>query len=538
MWSRVDEPAHYDVIAQYASGVYPHDSVTTVRPETLEIMQRTGNYGFVVDGAYQRPDGFVAMPEGLTDAQHVLWVRRHVWQYSYEAFQPPLYYALAVPAWKVGDALGGAFGAVYAVRVFDALLAALLAPLAMLLALRLSTLPGAGWGAAVLTAFMPGVDANLTSVTNDVLVAVLGAVTVVVSLSGRPTMRRALIVGGLLGCAMLAKTTAIALVPAVVVALAWRGRIASALAALGTAVLIVAPWLLSNLAIYGELITTREQTAMSAFPQRTGALDFWSVSTLHSFVTFWSGDPFLSLSTAVPLALLATVLCALAIAGLVRAPRNIELLVLALAAAGAVLVSVTSPVLAAFNAPGRLAYVGLTAVTALVACGLWIELTSWRLRRAAVALFAAVSVVGLAVLAYPQAPSSPSDPGHPVIDRSNPLSASGSFGNVSFDLQTCAVDPHGDAWLGVFIENFGATPAEWSQTAEVRSGGETLATSDYSRSTPFPMTLPAGFQLTGWLFLGPPGRFSRAGPLTVRFRAIAAGGYRSIGDVVIATPLC
>src|SRR5205807_1270476 len=56
VWSRVDEPAHFDVIAQYASGVYPHDSVTTIRPETLDVMQRTGVYGFIVDNAYAKPD--------------------------------------------------------------------------------------------------------------------------------------------------------------------------------------------------------------------------------------------------------------------------------------------------------------------------------------------------------------------------------------------------------------------------------------------------------------------------------------------------
>jgi len=30
VWSRVDEAAHYDVIAQYAAGVYPRDATTTL----------------------------------------------------------------------------------------------------------------------------------------------------------------------------------------------------------------------------------------------------------------------------------------------------------------------------------------------------------------------------------------------------------------------------------------------------------------------------------------------------------------------------
>jgi 4-amino-4-deoxy-L-arabinose transferase-like glycosyltransferase len=535
VWSRVDEPAHYDVIAQYAAGVYPHDSVTTIRPETLAIMRKTGNYGFVVDNAYQLPDGFATMPTGLTDAEHVLWVRRHVWQYSYEAFQPPLYYALAVPAWKLGDLVGGAFGALYAVRVFDALIAALLAPLAMLLALRLSAEPAVGWGAAVLTAAMPGVDLNLTSVTNDVLVSVLGAATLLVAIGGRVTVRRALLAGVLLGLAVLAKTTAVGLVPAVVAALWWRGQWKPALTGMAATAVIVLPWLLSNVAIYGEVVTTKEQLAMSAFPARTGALDFWSVSSLHSFVTFWSGDPFLSLSTAVPLALVAALLCALAIAGLLRAPRSRELVIVVLAAIGAGLVSLTSPILAAFNAPGRLAYVGLTAVTALVAVGLALEMPSWRLRRGAIAVYAALGVIGLAVLAYPQS-TAPAGAGHPVIAHSSALNASGSFGRLSIDLQTCVVDPEGNVLLGLLIENFGASPAEWSQTAEIRQGGETRATSDYARGTPFPLAFQPGFQVTGWLWFGARDRVPTTGQ--VRFNEIATNDYRSIGDIVIPTPLC
>jgi len=537
-WSRVDEPAHYDVIAQYAAGVYPHDSVTTIRPETLEIMERTGNYGFVVDNAYQRPDArFVPMPAGLTDAEHVLWNRRHVWQYSYEAFQPPLYYALALPAWKLGDAIGGAFGALYAVRVFDALLAALLAPLAMLLALRVSSQPGVGWAAAILTAAMPGVDANLTSVTNDVLVSVLGGATLYAAISGPATLRRALVTGVLLGLAVLAKTTALALVPAVVAALLWHRNWRATSAALGATAVIVLPWLVSNVVVYGEVVTTREQTAMSAFPARTGALDFWSVSTLHSFVTFWSGDPFLSLFTAVPLALVAALLCALAIAGLLRAPRSRELLVVMVAAVAAGLASITSPILAAFNAPGRLAYVGLTAVTALVAVGLWLELRSWRLRGAALGLYAAPAVLALAVLCIPtEATAGPGQPS--AIAASRAVFRGGSFNQVYFELQNCVVDRDGMTWLGVVVINASGSAAEWSQTAEIRTGNENLATSDYALSTHLPMTLASSSHVFGWLWLGPHSRLSRAGPVTVRFRDVATDGYHAIGDVTITTALC
>src|SRR5258708_7975033 len=134
VWSRVDEAAHYDVIAQYAAGVYPHDSVTTIRPETLQVMQQTGVFGVAVDGAYASPDARLQpMPSGLSPDARALWIRRHGYQFSYEAFQPPLYYATALPAWLICNAIGGAPGSVLAVRFFDSLPGGVRAPFAVAL---------------------------------------------------------------------------------------------------------------------------------------------------------------------------------------------------------------------------------------------------------------------------------------------------------------------------------------------------------------------------------------------------------------------
>ena len=533
------------MIAQYAAGVYPHDSITTIRPETLAVMEETGVYGFVVDNAYGRPDpeaGVQPMPTGLTDAQHVLWIRRHGWQYSYEAFQPPLYYAVAVPAWWIGDRVGGPLGAVYSVRIFDALLAALLTPLSLLIALRVW--PGSvnlGWGAAVLTATLPGVALNLTGITNDVLVSVLGAACVLVAISGTWSRRRVVLLGVLLGAALLTKTTAIGLAPALAIALLQRRRGGGWRGVLGAGAIsaaMVVPLIASNVIIYGEPLTTREQLAMAAFPARTAELDFWTVSTLHAFVTFWTGDPFLSLPLAVPLALVATLISAFALAGLVRAERTSAFAVVALAAAGAALVSVTSPVLAAFNAPGRLAYVGVSAAMALVAGGLWLELASPRLRRAIVGGFAALSLIGLAALIAPLGPQ-PQYSGPPTPARETSPQAFGSFANVQISLISCVVDPAGNLWLGIGIENNGNTRAEWSQNAEITVGDSTVATSDYRRSTPFALALGPGPGFTsGWLYFGPRERMGSLGTVTVRFRNIAVDGYRKTGDISIPTALC
>jgi hypothetical protein len=547
VWSRVDEAAHYDVIAQYAAGVYPRDATTTIRPETLEIMQRSGVYGFVVDNEYVKPDpGLQPMPTGLTPDAQVLWIRRHGWEFSYEAFQPPLYYALALPAWFAGHAIGGALGALYAVRLFDAALAALLAPLAMMILLALwPGHRGAAWAAAALTAVLPGVALNLTSVTNDVLVSVLGALCILVAVTGKWSWRRAVLLGALFGAALLTKTSAIGIAPALAVALLQARRDGGTrplLIAGAVAAACVIPWLASNVAIYGEVITTREQLAMAAFPPRTIDPGFWSVSTLHAFVTFWTGDPFLSLPGAVALAVVAGFISALALVGLVRAWRHhpshlsLRLLgVLAAAGAGVALVSLTSPVLAAFNAPGRLAYAGLAAAMALVAAGVWIQVPSLPLRWGTIGTFAALSLGGLALTVYSGALPPPAG-GIPAVVRQSSLGQAGTFQDLDVSLVACGVDGAGDRLVLVRIYNSGSRPVEWTQTVELRDGAEHVSTSDFNRSTAFPLAFAPGHRYDGWLFLGRPQH--RLTSPAIYFRDLAAAGYTTVGDLSIRTNLC
>ena len=283
---------------------------------------------------------------------------------------------------------------------------------------------------------------------------------------------------------------------------------------------------------------------MSAFPARTAELDFWSVSTLHAFVTFWTGDPFLALPTAVPLAFLAAFIVALALAGLGRAYRHAQigiarpqLAILGVAAVGAGLLAVSSPVLAAFNAPGRLAYVGLAAVVALVAAGLWIELRSPRLRWGVVGLFGVLSLAGQAILLYPSPPA-PSNPGQPEIVTLKTVDAHGSLDGVTVLVPVCADDSARDTWLSVTIVNNGQTAAEWSQHLEVDAFGHQVATSDYSRSSQLPLRLEPGRTYSGWFWLGPTDRLRQYSKAQLVLRNVAVDGYRTVGDIVIDTTLC
>ena len=551
VWSRVDEAGHYDVIAQYAAGVYPHDALTTIRPETLQVMKQTDVYGFVLQNAFARPDltnGFQTVPPGISPSAHVLWIRRHGFQFSYEAYQPPLYYLAALPAWILGDRLGGAIGAVYAVRVFDALLAALLVPMAMLIVLRLWPLNNeVAWTAALMTAVLAGRALNLSAVTNDVLTSVLGAACILVAISGRWTSKRAVLLGILFGAAMLTKITSIGLAPALALALMQQrrggGPKALALSAIAAGICFV-PWLGANVAMYGELLPTNEQLEMSAFPPTSTDPSIWFVSTLHSFVTFWTGEPFLLLPGAPALAFLALFLVALALAGLLHAWRQRSpeisrdtLEVLGVAALGAWAVSLTAPVLASFSAPGRLAYVGLGAVIALMAAGLRVELQSPLLRRAMIGLFAVLSVLGLVLLIHPAA-SLPANPGHPAIARAQALQASGSFDHLRVDAQTCAVDVAGDAWLAIDLVNDGSRPVEWRQSLEVDSNGHPVATSEFQRSTQLPEALQAGSTYSGWFWMGPSSKLQHLGDTTIVLLDVAADDYQQIGTLTVRTTLC
>jgi hypothetical protein len=283
---------------------------------------------------------------------------------------------------------------------------------------------------------------------------------------------------------------------------------------------------------------------MAAVPARTASLDFWSVSTLHAFVTFWTGDPFLSLQGSVALAFVALFITPLALDGLVRAagrPRleisRPVLLILAVAAIGAGLVSVTSPVLAAFNAPGRLAYVGVCAVITLVATGLLVELPSPRLRWATIGVFAGLSLFGLALMAVPTTPVPPGA-GSPAIKTQVPLRAGAAFGGFYVTVESCAVDTAGDQWVELRFQNAGPEPVEWSQTVEVRQQGMPVARSDYQRSTPLPMAFAPGRTYAGWLWLGPETRLRGLANASLHLADLATDGYRTTGDLDVPLTLC
>jgi hypothetical protein len=192
---------------------------------------------------------------------------------SWEAFQPPLYYVLAVPAFA---AVSNFRGKVFAVRTFDLLL--LLAGVA-LLALLARAVVGERWvvafGLALSVLLWPGVVARAITVSNEALEIPIVLLYILAVWHATERQRGWLLVcaGGLLGLCVLTQLTLICLAPLLAMPLtvflrARRDRRAVAIAAL-TIVLplaLLAPWLISNEARYGALtassLAQQEQRAL------------------------------------------------------------------------------------------------------------------------------------------------------------------------------------------------------------------------------------------------------------------------------------
>lgn len=180
---------------------------------------------------------------------------------SYEAFQPPLYYLLAAPAFAL---VGDHRDKVFAVRALDLLL--LLAAAALAVALARAVLgPDRGLAGACLALSVllwPGVVVRGVTIGNDALALPLALALLLAAWHAvaRPSPWRAVAAGALLGLCLLTKLTLLPLAPVAAVAvgalLRARGDRAALLGAAGALLapaVLLAPWLGSNLHRYGTL---------------------------------------------------------------------------------------------------------------------------------------------------------------------------------------------------------------------------------------------------------------------------------------------
>jgi hypothetical protein len=540
VWSRVDEAQHVDFIVQLSHGNYPLADRTTIDPETLHVMQRTGVYGFESPGSYPTPDAsdIGPPPAGMSPRANAVWMARHLWQLSYESAQTPGYYVLMVPAWWLAEHVGGTMAAIYVMRVINAFLIALLAPMAVVVAWRLA--PGRTEIAALSGLFailLPGLALNMTRAGNDALAAVIGAAVIVMSImwtGGAWTVRRAALLGVGLGAGVLVKLTLLGLAPAVALALLWPATGASwrrrvLLIALTGAVtfLCLCIWFAINLHLYGVPVPSARTNRLSIVPPMAFDVRYVPFSLAFFVASYWSGEPLGALPFAAAFVVLGSLVVMIAAVGLIRQRTSGGAVLVALAAiAGMLAVALLLPATAAFQfaGPGRYEYPALPAIAALTAAGMTAALARAFARRALAAMYGAAAAVILVAGAL----GAGAEPTPTSIDAP-PSGATAAGSTATLQQVTIAVDQvahRNGTWIHVTATNSGPDEAEWNP-APVIAG----VTADYARSMQLPGDIDPGQSVAGWIFIPIETRPGQS--VAVRFRDVAVDGYRTVEDVVL-----
>jgi hypothetical protein len=549
IWNPIDEAAHYDLVDQYAHGV-PASVLTPMRPETVALMRVHGvNPGRQLAMPAQT---FTSPPPGISQHAGDVWLDRHLWQYSDEALQPPTYYLVAVPFWLAGEALGGAAGALYAVRLLSAFLFALLAPITFgLCRLLLPAARRAPWLAALLAAVMPGSLYTGTHVANDGLGTVYGSGLLLYAAwrSARGwSWRSSLLAGALLGLALLMKPTAGGIAVAIAVAILisptarLTARIGHAALAMGAGVAVFLPWLIANRLLYGAVTQLNEPPGLLIRhlvpPVPAEPLEQVQQLLAVSF-DFWGQGLF---------ALAMVAITVFAFPGILRlllersggADRAVLAVCIA-GFAGQSAFAYVNPILAGSGepSPGRYLYPALAGALVLVIAG-W-----WRYRLPApggiallgiVALSLAVSLPGRVIIGG----------GHPVSWFGHPaptaasvdLRGQGTANDLRVQVDAAGYDPTTQAlWLHVVATNQSTSGSvEWVPNpglildgSPVRPG---LVTYGFTADR-----LAPGDVESGWVdVFVDRGRLGAARSVTVSFSDVADPGYQHLED--LAVPLC
>lgn len=331
VWSRVDEAQHFHYVQYlYEEHSLPVEGKTFVSPEVVAVSLEADQWGWRPAGTISAPthldpSEWITIPDELERVQREQWVRRNLWHFNYEAMQPPLYYAANVPVYAALP--GDSFIKLYGMRLLSVLMASAMVPIAYLTAReaypdsRLVVL-----GTPVIVLLTQGYALNMSQVTNDALAVPLAAAAILMMLVIARRgfdWRRSLLTGVLVGAAMLSKMTAVFLLPlilaAVTLPMVYRKeplkRVAVHCALIITPVVaIMAPWVLRNLAVYGDATgAAAAEPLMSSFFM-SPTIDMQTLRIDELLPTFWFGEPIypFALWRAVWIPLLVALVLALA----------------------------------------------------------------------------------------------------------------------------------------------------------------------------------------------------------------------------------
>ncbi|HOT91261.1 MAG TPA: DUF2142 domain-containing protein [Anaerolineae bacterium] len=271
-WQAPDEPAHYNYIRALAEG------------KGFPVME-PGDY----DQAYLSRLTSEGFPPELPVAA-----------LEYEDHQPPLYYLLAAPIYRLSG------GSVVALRLFSLMLGGV--GVAMVMAILYEFWPdhrGRAWFGGGIVAFIPQFVAMMAAINNDVLTLALLWFWLWLALRYLRGQTPSWLLGGVLGLLLLTKSTGYGALVLAALAIALRARRAGqslrwsareALLILGPALALGALWWTRNVVVYGwpdMMGLIRHDSVVVGQPRtadwiaRDGLLPFLGSAARTTFRSFW-----------------------------------------------------------------------------------------------------------------------------------------------------------------------------------------------------------------------------------------------------------
>lgn len=210
-------------------------------------------------------------------------------KFSYEAYQPPLYYALAAPiaaAWR-----GRPIQACVSALRRQSIVYALINIIAIFFLGRLAAGEEAGLAAAAFSAFLPQYLFIGSTITNDGLADLCATLLILLTArelkaSSSRRLKAPWLLGAIMGLALLSKLTTAGLAAATAAALALSRRPASAAltalaAPLGLAAAMAGGFYARNIRLYGDLAGYGTMTYESRMELREAGS--WCIALFKSF---------------------------------------------------------------------------------------------------------------------------------------------------------------------------------------------------------------------------------------------------------------
>jgi 4-amino-4-deoxy-L-arabinose transferase-like glycosyltransferase len=301
IWQNPDEPAHFNYIEQVADTA----SLPTLQPGDwdTQLLERLKN------GRLEPSDSIASI--------------------RYEGWQPPFYYIVAAPLFRLTEA-EPILQQVDTLRLFDAALGALTLIVAYVAA-REVLRPSLSVTVPVVMAGVPMFTAISASISADALANLLAAVLLLILLrtlrAPKLSTRHAAAVGALVAIGVLTKLALIIFLPLALAVVIYRSArpLRSGAALLIACALVGAPWLMHQVTSYGwtdPLATTRHAlvTDQPRFPGLSP--DYISSFLTISFHSFWAQFGWMAIVAPDRLYFIWGALCAVALIGLVIRGRK------------------------------------------------------------------------------------------------------------------------------------------------------------------------------------------------------------------------